>query len=404
MRSEILNISNCKKIAVMGGTFDPIHYGHLVTAEAVREKFNIERVIFIPTGKPPHKKKQHVAHNEHRYLMTVLATVNNPYFDVSRIEIDRPGTTYTIDTIKEIRKICDKDTQIYFITGADAIAEILTWKNPEELLSLCQFVAVTRPGYNKENLIKKITDIGNKFEAKLNFTEVPALAISSTDIRNRVKNKNTIKYLLPEEVEKYILKFGIYKGEGGNEQDYSIINQKLHSILSPARFLHSQGVADEALKLAKVYGIDKEKAYLAGLLHDCAKDYPDNEKLRLSKYYKIKLDEAILEQISLVHSFLGAEIAKDQYSIENQDIINAIRYHTTGRANMSKLEKIIYLADFFEPNRKYFNGIDKIKELAYTDLDKAMKFALEHTINYNKAKNRLIHYLSVEALEYYKQF
>lgn len=404
MKSDILNISGYKKIAIMGGTFDPIHYGHLVAAETVRQELSIEKVIFIPTGKPPHKDNKKVAHNEHRYLMTVLATVTNPFFDVSRIEIDRPGTTYTIDTLKEIRQYCSPDTKIFFISGADAINEILTWKKHEELLSTCNFVAVTRPGYNKEKLLENTNYFEKKFGSKIYIIEVPALAISSTDIRNRVVAKKTIKYLLPEGVEQYILKFGLYSGDYRNEQIIDKINKRLHYILSPERFEHTQGVADEAVKLAEIYGADKQDAFLAGLLHDCAKDYSASQKLKMCKEYNIKLDEVTRKQIDLVHSFLGAEIAKNEFGIDNEDILNAVRYHTTGRAGMSKLEKIIYLADYIEPNRKYFEGIDEIRKLAYKDMDKAVKYSLKHTIDYNKKKNRLIHPLSLKALEFYNNF
>ena len=144
MRNEIANFRNCKSIAIMGGTFDPIHYGHLVTAEAVRHRFHVDKVVFIPTGRPAHKSHKEVTHNEHRYLMTVLATMRNENFEVSRIEIDRPGTTYTIDTIEQLKKMCRPDVRLYFITGADAIHQIMSWKEPERLLSLCDFVAVFR--------------------------------------------------------------------------------------------------------------------------------------------------------------------------------------------------------------------------------------------------------------------
>lgn len=404
MRNDILNIKNCKKIAIMGGTFDPIHYGHLVAAEAVREELNIERVIFVPTGRPPHKKNRYITHDEHRYLMTVLATVNNIYFDVSRIEIDRPGTTYTIDTIKEIKKICDRDTEIYFITGADAVNEILTWKNADSLLNMCNFIAVTRPGYDKNSLFKNISKEDSKLINKIYFIEVPALAISSTDIRNRVMLKKTIKYLLPEEVEKYIIKFDLYKNENLYPLDVETINTKLHSELTPKRFIHTQGVAQEAVKLAKHYDVDVNKALFAGLLHDCAKDYTKKEKLQMCEKYNLKLDEIMCKQIDLVHSFLGAEVAKHDYMIEDEEILNAIRYHTTGRKGMSVLEKIIYLADYIEPNRKNFDGLENIRKLSYINLDKAMESAIKNTINYNKEKERLIHPLSIEALKYYKNF
>ncbi len=391
---NMFDIENCKSIAIMGGTFDPIHYGHLVAAEAVRQELDIEKVIFIPSGRPPHKKNKQIANNEHRYLMTVLATANNPYFDVSRIEIDRPGMTYTIDTIRKIREHCSKDCKIYFITGADATAEILSWKEPDELFKMCKFVAVTRPGFVRD---KKMSE----YSENIKYLEVPALSISSTDIRNRVLANKTIKYLVPESVEQYIYKFGLYNGRE-EEPIVDIINKKLHYMLSPKRFEHTQGVANESRKLAEIYGVDVNKAYLAGLLHDCAKDYSGKDKLRMCEKLGVELDSIMINQSDLTHSFLGAVLAKDMFGIDDEDILNAIRYHTTGRAGMSTLEKIVYLADFFEPSRTYFDGMNEIKELAYKDLDKAVAFSLEHTINYNKKKERLIHPLSLEALEYYK--
>ena len=403
---DVLKLEGCKKIAIMGGTFDPIHLGHLVAAEAVRQELGIERVIFVPTGKPPHKANQNVMQSEHRYLMCVLATLQNPYFDVSRVEIDRSGTTYTIDTVKEIKRHCDRDCRLYFITGADAINQIMTWKEPEKLLALCDFVAVTRPGYDKNKLNKTIDGLNNVFNigASVQFLEVPALAISSTDIRNRVIAGKTIKYLLPDNVEDYILKNHLYLNEEISADPLvDLINKRLHYMLSPMRFTHTQGVASEAYELAQLYGVDKSKAYLAGLLHDCAKDLSVEEKLKLYEELDLEVDDILLKQPDLMHSFLGAELAERDFNIKDEDILNAIRYHTTGRENMSTLEKIIYLADFFEPSRKYFDGIDEIKSLSYKDLDEAMIFALNNTISYNKKKNRFIHPLSEAALEFYKE-
>ncbi len=402
MRDEILDIKNCRRIAVMGGTFDPIHYGHLVAAETVRQELDIEKVLFIPTGRPPHKNNGMVEHNEHRYLMTVLATAKNPYFNVSRIEIDRPGMTYTVDTIRSLKKICGDETEIFFITGADAVSQILTWKDSERLLGMCNFVAVTRPGYDREKMRKNIVDMESRFESSLYFIEVPALAISSTDIRNRIIASKTIKYLLPDDVEQYIIKFGLYKTSFEDKPYFTFINQKLHTVLSPKRFAHTQGVAHEAVKLAEIYGIDAEKAFIAGLLHDCAKDFSKDEVMRLCKEYNIEIDDVIKRQIDLAHSFLGACIAEKEYLVNDSEILNAVRYHTTGRREMSVLEKIIYLADIFEPNRKSFDGMEEIRLAAYRDLDDAMAISLRQTIDFNKKKNRIIHPLSLAALKYYE--
>lgn len=200
-----------QKIGIMGGTFDPIHYGHLVTAEAVRAEFGLDKVLFIPAGKPPHKNNYSISQPEHRHLMTMLATASNPYFEVSGIELEKNTTTYTVDTIKELISLYGEETSFYFITGADAILEILTWYKVEELLSLCRFVAATRPGFNRQDLEQKIQEIQSKYKQEILSMAVPSLAISSTDIRQRVKSGKPIKYLLPESVEHFILKSGIYR-------------------------------------------------------------------------------------------------------------------------------------------------------------------------------------------------
>lgn len=198
-----------KQICLMGGTFDPIHYGHLVVAEEVRQKFDLQRVIFIPAARPPHKRGQAISEPHHRVNMTRLATASNPYFAVSTIEIERQGLSYTIDTVQEIKALHNVDT-LYFITGADAVLEILTWKEAERLLTLCTFIAATRPGYNLNNLKENLRSLPAEVVKKILPLEVPALSISSTDIRQRVQEGRSIKYLLPESVEEYILQQGLY--------------------------------------------------------------------------------------------------------------------------------------------------------------------------------------------------
>lgn len=191
------------KKGIMGGTFDPIHYGHLVTAEEVRDYFDLEEVVFVPSARPPHKIGQEISDPEHRYLMVVLATVTNPYFRVSRVEIERPGPSYSIDTVRYFKSVWGEDTEIFFITGADAFAQISHWNNPTELLSICTFVAASRPGYR--------LCLESSLQGKVKVIEVSALAISSSEIRRRVRRGESIKYLLPEAVENYIYKNGLYR-------------------------------------------------------------------------------------------------------------------------------------------------------------------------------------------------
>lgn len=199
-----------RKIGIMGGTFDPIHVGHLVTAEAVRNEYGLDRVLFIPAANPPHKQGQEVTPAMHRYIMTAMATYSNPYFHVSSLELDRPGPSYTIDTIYELKRVYGKNTELFFITGADAIQEIPTWDRIEELLGLCQFIAATRQGClpSVDNIKEYFGKLG---KTRIHRLTTPELEISSTDIRERIKTGNSIKYIVPESVEHYILKEGLYR-------------------------------------------------------------------------------------------------------------------------------------------------------------------------------------------------
>jgi nicotinate-nucleotide adenylyltransferase len=196
------------KIGIMGGTFDPIHIGHLVAAEEARAVFRLDKVIFVPNYQPPHKPNVPVTNPEHRYAMVLLSIYTNPYFEVSRIEIERGGPSYAIDTVKEFRKLYP-DAEIYFITGADAIAEILSWKQGREILQLCKFIAVTRPGYDIEKVKEKLRPVNNN---SIEFLKITEINISSTEIRRRVREGKPIKYLVLDTVENYIYKHNLYAG------------------------------------------------------------------------------------------------------------------------------------------------------------------------------------------------
>jgi len=201
---------NPKRLGIMGGTFDPIHYGHLVAAEAAAHEFSLDRVIFVPAARPPHKKDYPITEAGHRYLMTVLAVTTNPKFEASSIEIDRSGYSYTFDTVREFRHVYGEEVQVFFITGADAILEIMTWKNVQKLIEICSFIAATRPGFDLTALDQRIQELPRGCQDRIFPMEVPALAISSTDIRQRVREGRPIKYLLPEPVEYFLLKNRLY--------------------------------------------------------------------------------------------------------------------------------------------------------------------------------------------------
>ena len=190
----------------MGGTFDPIHHGHLVTAEEALHQFALDEVVFVPTGQPWMKADREVTPAEHRYLMTVLATASNSRFTVSRLEIDRGGPTYTVETLQELRDKADGEVDLFFITGADAILEIFQWKDPDELLAQAHFIAATRPGYDLARFEREAPTS----HPNVIVMQIPALAISSTDIRGRVASGLPIRYLLPDPVVTYIEKARLY--------------------------------------------------------------------------------------------------------------------------------------------------------------------------------------------------
>jgi nicotinate-nucleotide adenylyltransferase len=191
----------------MGGTFDPIHYGHLVTAEEALWQFSLDEVLFVPTGQPWMKDRPDVSPPEHRYLMTVIAVSSNPHFRVSRLELDREGPTYTVDTLWALKDQYGEKTELFFVSGADAILEIFGWKDPEEILELARFIAATRPGYD----IARFEREAPTRHPNVEVMSVPALAISSTDIRRRVREGSPIRYLVPEGVKTYIEKSGLYR-------------------------------------------------------------------------------------------------------------------------------------------------------------------------------------------------
>ena len=194
-----------RRLGVMGGTFDPIHHGHLVAASEVAMFFSLDEVVFVPTGQPWQKDDRKVSPSEDRYLMTVIATASNPRFSVSRIDIDRGGPTYTIDTLRDLRAERGEETSLYFITGADALSRMMSWQDVHELFELAHFVGVTRPGH-------RLSGDGLP-DGRVSLLEVPALAISSTDCRQRVANGLPIWYLVPDGIVQYIAKRRLYRGD-----------------------------------------------------------------------------------------------------------------------------------------------------------------------------------------------
>jgi len=388
-------LDRCHSLAILGGTFDPIHYGHLAVAEAVLAKFSPQRILFMPCGQPPHKD-ENVSAAEHRYQMALLATCDHPFFDVSRLELDKLGASYTVDTARRLVEACPAGAKIFFIIGADSLAHLLTWKDAEILLTLCRFIAVPRPSFNKKQMTEKINEINTKCGSeRVILLEMEKIDISSTKIRQRFSEGRSVRSYVPRAVEDYARAFQLYRPSCSFES----VKEQLQKRLSPKRFTHTLGVMLEAEKLAKIYGADLEKARWAALLHDCAKEYSTDKKKTLCKQWGIPLDGTDISQVDLTHGPMGAESAKRDYYVNDAEILQAIRYHSTGHKHMTVLDKVIMLADFIEPYREDYPPLAQMRKHAYTDINKALRIGVKYTIKEETEAKNPIHPASYEALK-----
>ncbi|MDR1663577.1 MAG: nicotinate-nucleotide adenylyltransferase [Clostridiales bacterium] len=394
MSRETEFFKSCRRIALMGGTFDPIHYGHLAAAEAVLQAYKPQRVLFVPSAAPPHKKNRAVTDAEHRYRMALLATAAHPAFEVSRLELDRPGPSYTVDTVRELRSLCPPAAEIFFIIGADTAEEIKTWKEPETLLALCEVVAVTRPGFKADALARD-------FKGRVRVLETPAIDISGTEIRRRAAAGESARYRVPPPVAEYIRDHRLYTNRAGIPAGFDFESAKatLADRLSPDRFRHTLGVIEAAEELSARFGADAGKARIAALLHDCAKEYSNGKKRALCQLWNIPTDDILLAQIDLAHSLLSAESAKRDYGVYDGEILQAIRYHTTGHGAMTALDKAVMLADFIEPYREDYPGLGEIRELSRISMEEALVYGITSVIQNNEDRKRLIHPWSKAALK-----
>ena len=206
-------LNKVPRLGIMGGTFDPVHYGHLVAAEMARSEFDLGKVLFIPSGIPPHKMRRDISAAKLRYEMVEMAIRDNPEFDLSAVEIERKGPSYTVETLRLIHRSWPEH-ELYFITGTDALLEIFSWREAEEILTMIQFIGAARPGFDASDFLLKVQQEHPETQGRIHYLEVPALAISSTDIRARVSQGQPIRYLLPESVRLFIQQHGLYVAEG----------------------------------------------------------------------------------------------------------------------------------------------------------------------------------------------
>ena len=363
------------KIGILGGTLDPVHNGHIEIATAAMAALGLERVALMPSGDPPHKNR--ATSKWDRLRMAELAAEAHPGLYASDREIRREGTTYTVDTLSAL-VVEQPDVEWTYILGADALNKLDTWKEFPRIARLCSFAAVSRPGCDEDLARLRARAISSCYHTRVDLLPVSGPPLSSTAVRKRVAEGLPVDGCVPVAVADYIRQKGLYLCKYSEEQ----IMEHLKGMLTYHRFTHTLGVADTAQRLATNCGVDPLRARLAGLLHDCAKCIPNDKKLRICEKQGIEITKVEMASPSLLHAKLGAYLAKEIYQITDEDILGAIRWHTTGRPAMTLLEKIIFLADYIEPMRWKAANLDHIRQVAFDDIDHAVYLTLRDTLHY----------------------
>ncbi len=389
------------KIGIYGGTFDPIHRGHLTAAKAVRDALGLNKLLLIVDSIPPHKElPADSAGNEDRLAMTELATAElGKWAEVSDIELRRQGKSYTSDTLRQLKAMYPDD-ELWLIVGSDMFLSFHTWHEPEVIASLAGIAAVSRLEENEDDAFaaqKKHLEAA--YGAHIVTVQNPnVIEVSSTEVREALSRGEGRAYL-SDAVYGYIARKHLY---GTHAELKHLTVDELRpiamSFLKPKRMPHVLGTEQEAVRLARQYGADVTKAQIAALLHDCTKKLNRDEQLALCAHYGIVPDPLERQTLKLLHAKTGAAVARDLFGVDD-DIYNAIYWHTTGKADMTVLEKVIYMADYVEPNR-VFDGVDDLRDAVHTDLDMGLLMGLQDSIEEMTERGNPVHYRTVEAKEY----
>lgn len=376
------------RIGLFGGSFNPLHNGHIAIAEAAKREFGLHRVLFMVAKDPPHKQIAGQVSAALRLAMTEAGLCGREGLTASDLELRREGKSYTLLTLRELRHIY-ADAEIFCIVGADMLQDLPNWYHARELLRQNRFIGVGRLGIDAVPAAQA-ADLRAAYGAQVELCEFVGPAISSTQVREAVYEARPIQDWVPERIAAFIYENGLYLPE-----IFCALQEKVRRTLKEKRYIHTMGTVREAIELAARYGEDGKKARLAALLHDCAKEDISGQLERAAAY---AMDLSDLARISggILHGPLGAEMARREYGVTDTAVLDAIRSHTLCSANMTKLEKIIYLADKIEPGRHYA-GVDAIRAAARRSLDAGVLACMDHSIAYIQQKGGTLHPGILEA-------
>lgn len=368
------------KTGIFGGTFSPIHNGHIRLAKNCMEKLELDRVLFIPTGTPPHKTHDDLPSGLHRCNMVRLALEDIDSMQMCDIEQHRSGSSYSLDTVQQLREMYPQD-EFYFIMGSDMFLTLQQWHCAEQLIPLITACTMEREGDSPQELdaqAQRLAEMGGR--ARVLHAKV--FPVSSTDIRRSIAAGciDPEKLGIDGRVLEYIRQNSLY---GTDVQDYPYDIERLRrcacELESPERFEHSLNVALRAQQLGRIHSVSPKLLYIAGLLHDICKNMPRQEQLHWLEKSDIMSDKIILDLHQIWHGPCAAVYIWEQLGVYNIDILSSIRYHTTGKAGLSLFDKVLYLADLTSAERDY-PDIDEMRRLAESDVEQAMRYSLVFTL------------------------
>ena len=387
-----------ERIGIYGGTFNPPHMGHVSAALQAADVLRLDKLLLIPDRIAPHKKMpENSPTPQQRLEMVKLAAGGHPQLEVSDMELLREGPSYTYQTVLQLRQQYP-DAQLVLLMGTDMFLSFDTWKNPDVILANASLGVFYRGEKGEVEAIDRKKREMEQAGARIELVKNDILTISSTDLR-RLLIFRCADDFLPEPVAAYIQINNLYgTGKRCRHLPTEELEKTVVGLLKENRVAHVLGCRDTAVALARLWGADETDAARAGLLHDITKALDGPLQLTLCREYGILLDAFSTQNPKTLHALTGSLVARRIFG-ENDAVVNAIRHHTTGKANMTLLEKIIYVADYMEPNRD-FPGVDKLRALAYSDLDGALQLGLEMTVNMLKEQGREISPESLEALSW----
>lgn len=390
-----------ERIGIYGGTFNPPHIGHMRAAAHGVRTLELDRLLLIPDSVAPHKElPEDSATAQQRLDMLALSAKGLERASVSDMELKREGKSYTVDTVTQLRRENPK-AELVLMMGTDMFLSFLSWKKPEKIMAQASLAVFYRGEKKERSAIDEQKARLEAMGAKVYLVENPVTAISSTDLRRMLVFKCADPFLCPG-VPEYIRQQGLY----GTARDYrglpmEELEQVVTSLLNPNRVAHVLGCRDTAVKLAKHWGADVTDAARAGILHDITKALDGPLQLTLCDEYGILLSKFSQENPKTLHALTGSLVAEQIFG-ENEAVVEAIRYHTTGRANMALLEKIIYVADYMEPCRD-FSGVEDLRAAAYRNLDEAMLMGMEMTMAHVRRQGQQLAQATVDAVRFLRE-